>query len=76
MDHMFGGVIGLLVLVFLFVLAVLWFVLPFAIFGVKGLLRELIAEQRATKEAVLNLAWQVHNAGKAPAPLETTKPAG
>lgn len=44
-DLMTGG-FGLLLLLFLFVLAVLWFLLPFAIFGTKDKLAEIIAESR------------------------------
>lgn len=35
------------VLVFLFVMAVLWFFVPFAVYGLKPLIRDAIAEQRA-----------------------------
>lgn len=41
-----GGVVGLFVVIFLVVLAILWFVLPFAVFGIKGRLDTLIALQR------------------------------
>jgi hypothetical protein len=34
----------------LLVLIVVWVVLPFAVFGIKPLLRELIAEQRNTQK--------------------------
>jgi hypothetical protein len=58
MDHgtgaLFGGVFGLIVAIFLVVLAILWFCLPFAIFGTKPrldeqtkLLREILAELKA-----------------------------
>ena len=45
---MFSGVLGLIVFLFLFVLAVLWFFLPFAIFGTKDKLAALIAESKKT----------------------------
>jgi hypothetical protein len=45
---MFSGVLGLVVILFLFVLAVLWFFLPFAIFGTKDKLATLIAESKKT----------------------------
>ncbi len=45
---MFSGVLGLVVILFLFVLAVLWFFLPFAIFGTKDKLAALIVESRKT----------------------------
>ena len=40
---MLGGVFGLFVILFLLVLGILWFIFPFAVFGVKPLLRQLIA---------------------------------
>lgn len=45
-----GALGGLMVFVwlFLFLLAVLWFLMPFAVFGTKGVLKELIAEQKKT----------------------------
>ena len=58
---MFGEVstmIWLVVIIFLFVLAVLWFLLPFAVFGVKKLLTELIAEQRKTNALLLKAVQQ------------------
>jgi F0F1-type ATP synthase membrane subunit b/b' len=45
---MFSGVLGLIVIFFLFVLAVLWFFLPFAIFGTKDKLAALITESKKT----------------------------
>lgn len=42
----------LIVFLFLFVLAVLWFLLPFAIFGTKDLLEKLIAETIKTRESI------------------------
>lgn len=48
MDSAFSGTFGLFLAVFLFLLAVLWFVLPFAVFGVKGLLTRILEEQRRT----------------------------
>jgi hypothetical protein len=32
------------------VMAVIWLLVPFAVFGIKGLLRELLAEQKRTNE--------------------------
>lgn len=43
---LFGGLLGVFVLAFLCVLAILWFVLPFAVFGIKGRLDTLISLQR------------------------------
>ncbi|GAB3726702.1 hypothetical protein GCM10028862_02320 [Luteimonas pelagia] len=35
---------------FLILLVVLWILVPFAIFGIKPLLKQLVAEQRRTNE--------------------------
>lgn len=40
-----GGVVGTLIVA---VLSLVWLLVPFAIFGIKGLLREILAEQRRT----------------------------
>ena len=52
------GMIGTLLL---FVLAVLWICVPFAIFGIKPLLRELIAEQRKTQETLAAIGRQIRD---------------
>lgn len=44
------GVIGFIVFVFLVVLAILWFLLPFAIFGTKDLIEQQIKEQKETNK--------------------------
>jgi hypothetical protein len=51
-----SGVPGLVVIVFFFVMAVVWFFLPFTIFSIKKRLDDLIAETRATKAAINELA--------------------
>ena len=43
-----AGVLYLVVGLFLIVLAILWFLLPFAIFGTKPKLDELLAETKKT----------------------------
>ena len=48
MDTTFTGWIGIALWVLGFIIAVLWVLMPFAIFGTKPLMRELIAEQRRT----------------------------
>lgn len=42
------GGISFTLLLFCILLAILWVLVPFALFGIKGLLKELIAEQRRT----------------------------
>jgi hypothetical protein len=46
------GIIGTL---FFLLLAILWIVIPFAIFGIKPLLRELIAEQRKANALLMEI---------------------
>jgi hypothetical protein len=48
MDTTLSGWIGIALWVLGFIIAVLWVLMPFAIFGTKPLMRELIAEQRRT----------------------------
>ena len=43
---LFSGILGLFVFFFLLLVAIVWFFLPFAIFGTKGRLDTLIAETR------------------------------
>lgn len=42
--------IGLIVVIFLVVLALLWFLLPFAIFGTKDLIEQQIKETKETNK--------------------------
>ena len=49
MGETLGG-LYFVVVVFIFVLAVLWFFLPFAIFGTKDKLSELIAETKKNEQ--------------------------
>jgi hypothetical protein len=49
MDEIAGGM-SLLATLFVILLAVLWILVPFAIFGIKPLLKQLLAEQRRTNE--------------------------
>lgn len=44
------GAFGLLFLLLFFILVLIWIVLPFAVFGIKDLLREIIVEQKKTNE--------------------------
>jgi hypothetical protein len=53
MSQLDGAVI-LVLIIFLIILAILWFLLPFAVFGAKDLLRELIKEQKITNELLAN----------------------
>lgn len=51
-----GGVL----VIFSIILGILWILVPFAIFGIKPLLRELIREQRATQALLTTISQQVH----------------
>ena len=46
-----GGIFVIATYIFLFLVAVLWFLLPFAVFGIKPLLKELIGEMRRMNES-------------------------
>ena len=54
MSEMLGG-IGIFGILFLVVLAVLWFFLPFAVFGIKERLDNQIKEQKKTNELLIIL---------------------
>lgn len=75
-EALSGGflILGSVVAVFLFILAILWILVPFAVFGIKPLLRTLIAEQRRTYESLAAVSQQLHNAAVAP-PVVIERPA-
>ncbi len=54
MSEMLGG-IGIFGILFLVVLAILWFFLPFAVFGIKERLDNQIKEQKKTNELLIIL---------------------
>lgn len=54
-----GGVVMLLLGLLVLLIAILWILMPFAIFGTKDLLRELIREQRKTNEILIAEAKRV-----------------
>ncbi len=49
------GGLGLFWVIFLIALATLWFLLPFAVFGIKGRLDVQIAEQERTNQLLMKL---------------------
>ena len=55
MSEILGSGFGLFVSLFLFILAILWFLLPFAIFGTKDKLSELILETQRINEQLAGL---------------------
>ncbi len=52
--------LGLVWMLFVGLLAILWILVPFAIFGIKPLLRELIREQKATQQLLTTISQQVY----------------
>ena len=58
MEPALGG-LNLIVVLFLFVLGILWFLLPFAIFGTKDRLNELIAETQKTNAELAALRIEI-----------------
>jgi len=54
-----GGVLYLIVVVFLFVLAVLWFFLPFAVFGIQPKIEKVLAEQQRTNELLAEIKVEI-----------------
>ena len=59
MSELMTGGIGLVVILFLFVLAVLWFLLPFAIFGTKDKLAEIIQETKKTNAELARISSEL-----------------
>ena len=57
-DNLATGLAGiwLIFALFLVVLAILWVLVPFAIFGIKGLLHDMIATQRHTNAILIDIA--------------------
>jgi len=51
-----SGFVGIAVVVFLVILTIAWTLLPFAMFGLKPLVRELIAETRRTNQLLEGIA--------------------
>ena len=77
-DAMVGsfGVLGLIVFLFLLILAILWFLLPFAVFGTKDKLATLIAETRKTNAALENVGKQISELKAAMAHRDPSSEAG
>ena len=73
MDSAAGGIaaLGGIFMMFSVILAILWILVPFAIFGIKPLLRDLIAEQRKTYAALATISQQIHTASLLVAPAST-----
>jgi len=59
MAELMGGGFGVIVILFLFVLALLWFLLPFAIFGTKDKLAAIIAESQKTNAELARITAEL-----------------
>lgn len=59
MADLLGGGFGLIIILFLFVLALLWFLLPFAIFGTKDKLAAIIEESKRTNAELGRIAAEL-----------------
>lgn len=55
MELLLGGSLGGILILFLLVLAVLWFLLPFAIFGTKDILKDIQRESEKTNDLLSEL---------------------
>lgn len=60
MGEAIGG-LGIIWILFLFILGVLWFLLPFAIFGTKDRLRDLIEESRRGNQELAAIRKQLND---------------
>jgi predicted PurR-regulated permease PerM len=67
-------ILSLVIFAFLCILAILWILVPFAIFGVKSLLHSLIAEQRRTNQALEALSEQLQASALRPVVLHDPAP--
>ena len=70
MDSTASGLaaLGTIAMLFSVILAILWILVPFAIFGIKPLLRDLIREQQKTYAALATVSQQIHTASLLVAP--------
>ncbi|WP_368565693.1 hypothetical protein [Pseudoxanthomonas sp. UTMC 1351] len=67
-------ILSLVIFAFLCILAILWILVPFAVFGVKSLLHSLIAEQRRTNQALEALSEQLQASALRPVVLHDPAP--
>ena len=59
MDELLGGTLGIALMLISLALALLWLLVPIAIFGIKPLLRDLIREQQLTNDALVGISKQI-----------------
>lgn len=60
--------LGAIVWIIAVVIAILWICMPFALFGTKPILRELLAEQRKTNKLLAEAAERARAQAVAPGP--------
>jgi len=58
-PNMFGSGLGIVIFLFLIVLAILWFLLPFAVFGIKDRLDNFVTEAKSTNKHLDNLRAEI-----------------
>ncbi|MGN6280738.1 hypothetical protein [Frateuria sp.] len=56
---LFSGGLGLALFLFLFILAALWFLLPFAVFGIKDKLGALIEESKKSNAELARITAEL-----------------
>jgi hypothetical protein len=56
---LFSGGLGLALFLFLFILAALWFLLPFAVFGIKDKLSALIEESKKSNAELARITAEL-----------------
>ncbi len=61
MEGLFAGTFGLILIIFLVVAAVLWFLLPFAIFGIKTRLDTMIENSDRTIALIESLNQEIRD---------------
>lgn len=59
MPGMFSGLFGLLLFLFLLIAGILWFLMPFAVFGTKSKLDELIQSQTKTNQLLHQMQHEI-----------------
>jgi hypothetical protein len=57
--EIFSGILGLFLIAFLVLLGILWFILPFAIFGIKNKLNAALKEMVSIREAATIAQYEI-----------------
>ena len=65
--------VGLFFVIAIAALIILWVALPFALFGIKGLLRELIDEQKRSSTLLLEVKEELAKRGEGGKPRELSQ---